>query len=90
MVRRLPRAKLDVHDPVHPNLLDGLEPLVVDVLPQLHREAGGGGVLGPVELCGVQPGPRLDQHDYLLVGLLQLDQVGLVIDVVDLEQMMDH
>ena len=70
MVCSLPGAELDVHDPVHPNLLNGLEPLVVDVLPQLHREAGGGGVLGPVELCGVQPGPRLDQHDDLLVRLL--------------------
>ena len=60
MVGRLTRAKLDVHHPVHPDLFDGLEPFVVDVLPQLHREAGGGGVLGPVELGGVEPSPRFD------------------------------
>ena len=60
MIRRLPGAKLNIHDSVHPDLPDGLEPLVVDVLPQLHREAGGGGVLGPVELGGVEPSPRFD------------------------------
>ena len=50
----------------------------------LHREAGGGGVLGPVELSGVETGPRFDQYDQLFVGLLQLDKVGLVFDVVNL------
>ena len=70
---------------LHPDLLDGLQPLVVDVLPQLHREARGGGVLGPVELCGVEAGPGLDQQHHLLVWLLKLDEVGLVVYVVNLE-----
>ena len=38
----------------HPYLLDGLQPLVVDVLPELHAESTGGGVLRPLKLCGVQ------------------------------------
>ena len=85
MVCRLPGAELDVHHPVHADLLDPLQPLIVDVLPQLHGEARGGGVLGPVELRGVQPRAGLDQQHGLLVRLLQLDQVGLVVNIVNLE-----
>lgn len=85
VIGRLPGAKLNVHDPVHSDLLDGLEPLVIDVLPQLHREPGGCWVFGPVELGCVEPCPGLNQHNYLLVRLLQLDQVCLVIYVVNLK-----
>ena len=85
MVGRLPGAELDVHHPVHADLLDPLQPLVVDVLPQLHGEARGRGVLGPVELRGVQPRAGLDQKHGLLVWLLQLDQVGLVVNIINLE-----
>ena len=85
MVGRLPGAELDVHHPVHADLLDPLQPLVVDVLPQLHGEARGRGVLGPVELGGVQPRAGLDQQHGLLVWLLQLDQVGLVVNIINLE-----
>ena len=85
MVGRLPGAELDVHHPVHADLLDPLQPLVVDVLPQLHGEARGGGVLGPVELRGVQPRAGLDQQHGLLVRLLQLDQVGLVVNIINLK-----
>ena len=85
MVGRLPGAELNVHHPVHADLLDPLQPLVVDVLPQLHGEARGGGVLGPVELGGVQPRAGLDQQHGLLVRLLQLDQVGLVVNIINLE-----
>ena len=85
MVGRLPGAELDVHHPVHADLLDPLQPLVVDVLPQLHGEARGGGVLGPVELRGVQPRAGLYQQHGLLVRLLELDQVGLVVNIVNLE-----
>ena len=85
MISRLPGAELDVHHPVHADLLDPLQPLVVDVLPQLHGEARGRGVLGPVELRGVQPRAGLYQQHGLLVRLLQLDQVGLVVNIINLE-----
>ena len=85
MVGRLPGAELDVHHPVHADLLDPLQPLVVDVLPQLHGEARGRGVLGPVELRGVEPRAGLNQQHGLLVWLLQLDQVGLVVNIINLE-----
>lgn len=40
VVGRLPAAELKVHDPVHADLPNVLQPLRADVLPQLHAEAG--------------------------------------------------
>ena len=54
------------------------------MFPELHGEAGGRGALGPLETRGVDPGSGLEEQQDLVLGLLESDQIGLVIDVVDL------
>ena len=56
MVRRLPAAKLEVHDPVHAYLPHVLQALGADVLSQLHAEARGHVGLGVIEPS--RPGRR--------------------------------
>ena len=50
----------------------------------LHGESGGRRVFGPLILGGVDPSARLEQQHGLLLGPLQLHQVGLVVRVVHL------
>ena len=60
-----------------------MKPLIVEMLPELHGEPGGWLIFGPLEGSGVDPCSTLQQQGGLFrVRALQLDQVGLAVDVI--------
>ena len=56
----------------------------LEPFPQLHGEPRRCWIFRPVELRGVEPHPGLYQQDHLLVGLVELDQVRFVVDIINL------
>eukprot|EP00095_Tigriopus_kingsejongensis_P007511 maker-scaffold103_size370364-snap-gene-0.19 protein:Tk07511 transcript:maker-scaffold103_size370364-snap-gene-0.19-mRNA-1 annotation:"opsin" len=91
MVRGLEAAELEVHHPVHAHLPDGLEALVLEVLAQLHGEARGRRILGPLELGGVETRAGLEHEHALGLGRAdEAEEVGLVVHVVDLVEPHAH
>ena len=58
--------------------------------PQFHGEARRSRIFWPVELCSMKSGSWLNQEDSLLVRLLELDEIGLIVDIIDLVDSHPH